>query len=193
MVAVIALAASGAFSSSSSHSSTSTGTRSTQSTPSATSAPATTATTPATKTFSDPKLGISFAYPASWNQLTLAGTIATFGIGTGAAQTACGLISLPNQGPASSSQEAQSAYVRGETAFAASRTKGFKVLAIEAEQGANITGVGYTATSSGDGYHRAFFFRGRNVYVVSCVTPPAELTQVDQQVFEPLLASVMIG
>ena len=190
-VAVIVLVASGVFSSSGTHDFAATSSsRSTQTNPPTT---ATTATTAATKMFTDRKLGVSFAYPANWNQLTESQTVADFGIGAGAAQTACALVFLPSQGPASRSQEARLGYVRGQTAFAATKNHGFHVLAIQAEQGANIAGVGYLATSDAEDYHAAFFFAGRNVYVISCITPPGELTQVDQQAFQPLIASVTIG
>jgi hypothetical protein len=154
---------------------------------------------PTTKTFADSKLGVSFAYPASWTPHALTGTpagelvAADFGTGTGAAETQCALIFLRNAGPASSSQQAQIAYVRGQTVYEASRAKHYKVLAIEAEQGANIAGVGVLATADVEGRHVGFFFRGRDVYAFQCVTSAGELTQVDQQAFRPLLASVRIG
>jgi hypothetical protein len=76
---------------------------------------------------------------------------------------------------------------------AASQAKHYEVLAIEAQQAANISGVGLLRIDNGQGGHIGFFFRGRNIYVFDCITPAAQLTQVDQQNFQPLLASVRIG
>ena len=52
---------------------------------------------PTTKTFADSRLGVSFAYPANWNPLTLAGSssikvLTDVGTGTGAAETRCALL-----------------------------------------------------------------------------------------------------
>jgi hypothetical protein len=118
---------------------------------------------------------------------------ADFGTGTGAAETQCALIFLRNAGPASSSQQAQIAYVRAQAANEASRAKHYKVLAIEAEQGVNIAGVGLLSIDDAEGDHIAFFFRGRDIYFFVCTTPPGELTQVDQQAFQPLIASFRLG
>ena len=154
---------------------------------------------PTTKTFADSKLGVSFAYPASWIPHALTGIpaadfkVADFGTGTGTAGTECALVILRGGGPASSSQQAQIAYVRGQTVYEASRAKHYKVLAIEAEQGVNIAGVGLLSIDDAEGDHIAFFFRGRDIYFFVCTTPPGELTQVDQQAFQPLIASFRLG
>ena len=153
---------------------------------------------PTTKTFADSKLGLSFAYPASWIPHMLTGTadrivVADFGTGTGAAVTECALVILRGGAPASSSQQAQIAYVRAQAANEASRAKHYKVLHIEAEQGVNIAGVGLLSIDDALGDHIAFFFRGRDIYFFVCTTPPAELTQVDQQAFQPLIASFRLG
>ncbi len=154
---------------------------------------------PTTKTFADSKLGVSFAYPASWIPHALTGIpaadfkVADFGTGTGTAGTECALVILRGGGPASSSQQAQIAYVRAQAANEASRAKHYKVLAIEAEQGVNIAGVGLLSIDDAEGDHIAFFFRGRDIYFFVCTTPPGELTQVDQQAFQPLIASFRLG
>ena len=96
-------------------------------------------------------------------------------------------------GPASSSQEARFAFVRARSALAAAATKHYELRAIQAEQGANVAGVGLIRVAGGQGGHLGFFFRGRDVYVFDCITPAASLAQVDQQAFRPLLASVRIG
>jgi len=196
VIAAVALLASGAFSGSSASHSTGTGAV----TPPATT-PTTTPTTttaPTTKTFTDLKHGISFAYPASWQPRTLGGSTAAafvvtdFGTGTGAGATYCALIFLPNaKGPANSSQPARFAFVRAR-AFIGD-TKPYKVLSIQADPGANITGVGYIATAGSEGEHISFFFSGRNIYAFQCITPAAQLSQVQQQTFQPLLSSVQIG
>jgi hypothetical protein len=148
---------------------------------------------PTTKTFTDLKHGVSFAYPAAWERLRLSGVLADFGINPGRSETRCALVFEPGVGPASRSQEAQLAYVRARSAVAASEAKRYQVLAIEAQQAANISGVGLLRIDNGQGGHIGFFFRGRNIYVFDCITPAAQLTQVDQQDFQPLLASVRIG
>ena len=189
VIAFVLLAVSGAFSSSSHRSPNANNSRLNKPKP----LPA-----PTTKTFADSKLGLSFAYPASWIPLTLAGTVDTivvadFGTGTGAAETRCALLRELGFGPAFSSQQAQIAYVRGRAAHAASLAKHYKVLDIEAEQGGNIAGVGLLSIDDALGDHIAFFFRGRDLYVFDCITPAAELTQVDQQAFRPLIASFRLG
>jgi Protein kinase domain len=196
VIAAVALLASGAFSGSSASHSTGTGAVTPPATTPATTP--TTATAPTTKTFTDLKHGISFAYPASWQPRTLGGSTAAafvvtdFGTGTGAGATYCALIFLPNaKGPANSSQPARFAFVRAR-AFIGD-TKPYKVLSIQADPGANITGVGYIATAGSEGEHISFFFSGRNIYAFQCITPAAQLSQVQQQTFQPLLSSVQIG
>lgn len=151
-------------------------------------APATT-----TKTYANSRLGVSFAYPASWQPLLLQGSPADFGIGTGASETRCALVIEHGTGPATSSQEARFAFVRARSADAARVAKHYELRAIEAEQGANVTGVGLIRVANAQGGHLGFFFRGRDVYVFDCITPAASLDQVDRQAFAPLLASVRIG
>lgn len=146
-----------------------------------------------TKTYANARLGVSFAYPASWQALLLQGAPADFGIGTGASETRCALEIEPGAGPANSSQEAQLAFVRARSALAARTVKQYHVRAIQAEQGGNIAGVGLIRVADGQGGHLGFFFRGRDVYVFDCITPAASLDQVDRQAFGPLLASVRIG
>jgi len=183
VIAALALAASGAFSSGGHHTTTSTTTATTPKPPAA----------PTTKTFTDLKLGISFAYPASWQPLTLSGTVADFGTNPGPSETRCALVWERGVGPASSSQQAQLAYVRMRSAFAASLAKHYEVLAIEAQPGANVAGIGLLRIDDTQGGHIGFFFQGRDIYVFDCITPAATLTQVDQRYFQPLLASVRIG
>lgn len=189
-IAIVLLAVSGAFSSSSHRSPNASNSRLDKPKP----LPA-----PTTKTFADSKLGLSFAYPASWIPHTLTGIpaadfeVADFGTGTGAAVTECALVILRGGAPASSSQQAQIAYVRAQAANEASRAKHYKVLDIQAEQGVNIAGVGLLSIDDALGDHLAFFFRGRDIYFFACTTPPAELTQVDQQAFRPLIASFRLG
>ena len=153
---------------------------------------------PTTKTFADSRLGVSFAYPANWNPLTLAGSssikvLTDVGTGTGAAETRCALLLEPGFGRAFSSQQAQIAYVRGRAAFAARQAQHYEVLDIKAEQAANIAGVGLLATADPRGYHTAYFFRDRDAYVLDCIAPAAELNQVDQQAFRPLIASFRVS
>jgi hypothetical protein len=136
---------------------------------------------------------VAFSYPASWHALTLKGAAADFGTGTGAAETRCALVIDRGVGPANGSQEAQFAYVRQRSAAGASKAKHYELRAIQAEQGANITGVGLVRVADGQGGHLGFFFFGRDVYAFDCITPAATLDQVDQQAFRPLLASVRIG
>jgi hypothetical protein len=157
--------------------------------------PRTTATVPAptTKTYTNPGLGVSFAYPAGWQALSLQGSPADFGIGSGTNETRCALVIERGAGPASASQEAQFAFVRERSADAARTVKHYQLRAIQAEQAANIAGVGLVRVSDGQGGHLGFFFRGRDVYAFDCITPAASLDRVDRQEFEPLLASVRIG
>jgi hypothetical protein len=157
--------------------------------------PRTTATVPAptTKTYTNSSLRVSFAYPAGWQALSLQGSPADFGIGSGANETRCALVIERGAGPASASQEAQFAFVRARSAIAARTVRHYQLRAIQAEQGANISGVGLVRVSDGQGGHLGFFFRGRDVYAFDCITPSASLDRVDRQEFEPLLASVRIG
>jgi hypothetical protein len=148
---------------------------------------------PTTKTYANSRLGVSFTYPASWQPLVLQGSPADFGIGTGATETRCALEIEHGTGPATSSQKARFAFVRARAAYAARVAKHYELRAIEAEQGANITGVGLIRVANAQGGHLGFFFRGREVYVFDCVTPASSLDQVDRQAFAPLLASVRIG
>ncbi len=150
---------------------------------------------PATRQYSNRKLGISFSYPASWRALTLAGTVADFGVNnaTAAGETRCAVVIDRGTGPASNSQEAEFAYVRARSAAAASTYKHYTLRAIQAEQGANITGVGLIRVADGHGGHLAYFFLGRDMYLFDCITPAATLDHVDQQDFRPLLASVRVG
>jgi predicted Ser/Thr protein kinase len=157
--------------------------------------PRTTATVraPTTRTYTNSGLGVSFAYPASWQALSLQGSPADFGIGSGAGETRCALVIERGAGPANASQEAQFGFVRARSAAAARTVKHYQLRAIQAEQGANIAGVGLVRVSGGQGGHLGFFFRGRDVYAFDCITPAASLDRVDRQEFEPLLASVRIG
>ena len=148
---------------------------------------------PTTKTYSNPALGVSFAYPATWGPLRLQGSPADFGIETSSAETRCALVIERGVGPSSGSQEAQFAFVRARSASAARAAKHYELRAIQAEQGVNITGVGLIRVDDGQGGHLGFFFRGRDVYVFDCITPAGSLAQVDRQAFVPLLASVRIG
>ena len=200
VVAAVALLASGALSGSSGSHSAGTGVASTPARTPATT-PATTATTtaaPTTQTYTNRKLGVSFAYPASWQPRTLGGStaavsvVADFGTGTGDGETYCALIFLPHaKGPAGTSQQARFAFVRARAALP--DTKPYKVLSIQSDPGANITGVGYVATAGPQGEHISFFFSGPNIYAFQCITPAAQLSQVEQQIFQPLLATVTIG
>jgi hypothetical protein len=193
-VVVLALVVTGAFSSS--HSPkiiTTTSTNATTSSTNVTTPKPAPAPAPTTMTFTDLKHGVSFVYPAAWERLRLSGVLADFGINPGRSETRCALVFEPGAGPASRSQQAQLAYVRARSAVAASQAKHYEVLAIEAQQAANISGVGLLRIDNGQGGHIGFFFRGRNIYVFDCITPAAQLTQVDQQNFQPLLASVRIG
>jgi hypothetical protein len=188
-IAIAMLAASGAFNTSSHRSNSANNSASNKPKP---------PRAPTTKTFADSKLGVSFAYPASWNPLTLAGSasikvLTDFGTGTGAAETRCALLLEPGFGRAFSSQQAQIAYVRGRAASAARQAKHYEVLDIKAEQAANIAGVGLLAIADPRGYHTAYFFRDRDAYVFDCIAPAAELSQVDQQAFRPLIASLRVG
>ena len=109
-------------------------------------------------------------------------------------ETRCALEIERGAGPANSgSQQAQLAFVRGRSAFAARTVKNYRVRAIQAEQGANIAGVGLIRVANGQGGHLGFFFKGRDVYIFDCITPAASLDQIDRQAFVPLLASVRIG
>jgi predicted Ser/Thr protein kinase len=148
---------------------------------------------PTTKAFVNPKAGVSFTYPASWSPLTLSGTLVDFGTGTGASETRCAVEIERGTGPASRSQQAQIAFVRERSAFAARQAKHYKVIAIEALQAANIAGIGLLRTADQQGGDIGFFFRGRDVYIFDCITPSATLSHVDQQAFRPLYASVRIG
>jgi predicted Ser/Thr protein kinase len=193
VVVVLALVVTGAFSSSHSPKIITTTSAATTSSTKVTTPKPVPPPAPTTKTFTDLKHGISFTYPVAWERLRLSGVLADFGINPGRSETRCALVFEPGAGPASGSQEAQLAYVRTRSAVAASEAKHYQVLAIEAQQGANISGVGLLRTDNGQGGHIGFFFRGRNIYVFDCITPAAQLTQVDQQDFQPLLASVRIG
>jgi hypothetical protein len=141
------------------------------------------------KTFDSARLGIGFAYPASWHALDLQGAVADYGDGT----SRCALIIERGVVPAGSSQQAQFAFVRSRSAAAASRSKQYDLRAIQAEHGANLAGVGLIRVADGQGGHLGFFFRGRDAYVFDCVTPAANFDRVDQQAFRPLLATVRIG
>jgi serine/threonine protein kinase len=152
-----------------------------------------TAPAPTTKTYANSALGVSFSYPASWQALSLQGSPADFGIGSGAAETRCALEIERGAGPANSSQEAQFAFVRARSALAASSSKHYELRAIQAEPNANIAGVGLIRVADGQGGHLGFFFRGRDVYIFDCITAAASLDQVDRQAFAPLLASVRIS
>jgi predicted Ser/Thr protein kinase len=149
---------------------------------------------PPTRQYSNPKLGVSFSYPASWQALTLAGAVADFGINnaTAAGETRCALLIDRGSAPGTS-QEAQFAYVRQRSASAASTYKHYTLRAIQAEQGVNIKGVGLIRVADGRGGHLVYFFRGRDMYLFDCITPAATLDKVDQQDFRPLLASVRVG
>jgi predicted Ser/Thr protein kinase len=148
---------------------------------------------PATKTYSNAQLGVSFSYPASWQHLSLQGSPADFGTTTGAGETRCALVIERGAAPSQGTQESQFAFVRARSAIAAKDNKHYELRAIQAEQGVNITGVGLVRVAGSQGGHLGFFFRGRDVYVFDCITPAASLDQVDTQAFQPLLASVRIG
>ena len=184
LIAVVAIAVSGVFGSS--PKSTKTATHGTTTT-------AATVRAPATKTYTNAKLGVSFSYPAGWQPLSLPGSPADFGIVTGAGETRCALVIERGAGPANSTQESQFAFVRSRSAAAAQTAKHYQLRAIQAEQGANISGVGLIRIADRQGGHLGFFFRGRDVYAFDCITPAAGLDQVDRQAFEPLLSSVRIG
>ncbi len=84
-----------------------------------------------TKTYANSKLGVSFAYPASWQALSLKGSPADFGIGPAATETRCALEIERGAGPPNSgAQQAQLAFVRGRSAFAAKTVKNYRVRAI---------------------------------------------------------------
>jgi len=190
IVAVVAvLLLSGALSSNATSTTTSTTTPTTTPTATTTTAPP----APTTKSFASAKTGLRFSYPASWSPLTLSGTIADFGITNGAGETRCAAEVERGTGPGGNSQQAQIAFVRQRSAYASHQAKHYKVLAIQAEQGVNIAGIGLVRTSDAQGGHIGFFFRGRDVYIFDCITPAAKLSQVDQQAFRPLLASVRVG
>lgn len=149
---------------------------------------------PTTTTYVNSKLGVGFKYPASWEPLTLKGAPADFGIAAGTPhESRCALEIERGSGPAGSSQEARFAFVRDRSAIAAHDAKHYELRAIQAEQGANITGVGLIRVADGQGGHLGFFFRGRDVYIFDCITPAASLDQIDREAFVPLLASVSIG
>jgi serine/threonine protein kinase len=150
----------------------------------------TTVHVPTTKTYSNARIGVSFSYPADWQPLSLKGSPADFGIGSGAGETRCALVIERRAGPAQNSQEARFAFVRARSAIAARDNKHYELRAIQAEHGANIDGVGLVRVAGGQGGHLGFFFRGRDVYVFDCITPAANLDQVDRSAFTPLLASV---
>lgn len=188
VIVVAVLAAAGVFGSSGHH--TQTPPRAPTTTrPATTTLPVPAATT---KTYANSALGLSFAYPASWQARSLRGSPADFGTGTGAAETRCAVVIERGAGPASSSQEARFAFVRARSAFAARTVRHYELRAIQAEQGVNLTGVGLVRVANGQGGHLGFFFRGRAVYIFDCITPAASLGQVDRLAFEPLLASVAI-
>jgi hypothetical protein len=172
------------------------GTSTTTSTTTTPTTPTTTTTAPpapTTKSFASAKTGLRFSYPASWSPLTLSGTIADFGITNGAGETRCAADVERGAGPGGNSQQAQIAFVRQRSDFASHQAKHYKVLAIQAEQGENIAGIGLVRTSDAQGGHIGFFFRGRDVYIFDCITPAVDLSQVDRQAFRPLLASVRVG
>jgi serine/threonine protein kinase len=184
VIALAIVVATGALGGGSPHKHSATHSSATNSTPSP--------STPTTKTYANPGLGVGFSYPAGWEALTLKGAAADFGINPGPAETRCALVVERGVAPASNSQEAQFAYVRARSASAASKAKHYQLLAIEADQGANIAGVGLLRIDDGQGGHLGFFFRGRDVYLFDCITPAVSLTRVDRQDFRPLLASVRI-
>lgn len=152
---------------------------------------------PATKSYSIPSKGVSFSYPASWVRLTglsAPNVVADVGINNQAAATTTRCALLIQRGAApSNSQEAQFAYVRARSADGAHSFKHYELRAIQSEQGANISGAGLVRVGDAQGAHLAFFFRGRDIYLFDCITPAAGLTQVDQQDFRPLLASLRVG
>ncbi len=148
---------------------------------------------PTTKTYTNASLDISFSYPASWQPLVLKGAIADFGIENSATETRCALVIERGAGPAGNSQEAQFEFVRQRSATAAREDHRYQLLAINAEQGVNISGVGLLRVAGGQGGHLGFFFRGRDVYIFDCITPAASLTAVDRQAFQPLFASLRVG
>jgi hypothetical protein len=150
--------------------------------------------TPPVRTYRNPSLGLSFSYPASWEPLRLQGSPADFGINAGTDhETRCALELERGAGPASSSQEAQFAFVRDRSASAARTVKHYELRSIQAEPAQNITGVGLIRVSDTQGGHLGFFFRGRDVFIFDCITPAAQLDQVSQQQFEPLLRSVSMA
>ncbi len=148
---------------------------------------------PTTRHYANSALGIAFAYPASWQALTLKGTAADFGVNPGPSETRCALLFQPGSGPASSSQESRFAFARARSAQAASKTNNYQLLAIQAEQGVNVSGVSLLRINNGQGGDLGFYFRGRDVFVFDCITPAADLSQVDKQDFRPLFASVRIS
>ena len=150
---------------------------------------------PTTKTFTDLKVGISFAYPASWQRQAIPRLrppnfgVAAFGTGT----AECALVVLRGQGPASSSQPARFAFVRSRQSQEARGFTHYQVLAIQAERGVDIAGVGVLTIADLRGDRSAWFFRGRDIYLFICTTRAAELNRVDQQAFRPLIASFTVG
>ncbi len=74
--------------------------------------------------------------------------------------------------------------MRDRSASAARTVKHYEVRSIQAEPAQNITGVGLVRVSDTQGGHLGFFFRGRDVYIFDCITPAAQLDQV-----EPLSSS----
>ncbi len=152
---------------------------------------------PATKSYAIPSKGVSFSYPASWIRLTGLSdpdVVADVGINnqSAATTTRCALLIQRGAAPRNS-QEAQFAYVRASSAAGARSYKHYELRAIQSEQAVNISGVGLVRVGDGQGAHLGFFFRGRDIYLFDCVTPAAGLTQVDQQDFRPLLASLRVG
>ncbi len=151
-------------------------------------------TAPATKTYVNNAAGVSFSYPASWQRLTLAGTLVDLGTGgSSATETRCAVVIDRGVAPADNTQEAEFAYVRARSATAARAVKHYEIRSIETQPAANITGVGLVRIAGAQGGHLGFFFRGRDVYTFDCITPATSLDSVDQQAFQPLLASVRIG
>ena len=152
---------------------------------------------PTTKSYPIPSKGVSFSYPASWVRLTglsAPNVVADVGINNQAAATTTRCALLIQRGAApSNSQEAQFAYVRARSADGARSYKHYELRAIQSEQATNISGVGLVRVGDGQGAHLAFFFRGRDIYLFDCITPAGALTQVDQQDFRPLLASLRVG
>ena len=121
---------------------------------------------------------MSFSYPATWEALNLPGAAADFGIDAGTDhETRCALEIERGAGPASTSQEAQFAFVRDRSASAARTAKHYELRSIQAEPAQNITGVGLIRVADTQGGHLGFFFRGRDVYIFDCITPAAALTR----------------